>query len=151
MMRFHRFAILFVVVLGLGAAGCRQDNGERCEQGSDCASGYCGGIPGALGTTSAKGSVCTPDSNTGGSTNPSDASTTSDVGATLDASDASEAGDAGAFADAGDAKPDASDAAAVDGSDAGAADAADGAAAETGGDASGSDGAVDAADAGVGG
>jgi hypothetical protein len=152
MSRFHRLASFFalVVLVGLGAAGCKQDNGERCEQGSDCASGYCGSSSTSIGMTSAKGMICTPDSKQVGSP----PMTSVDASTTTDASDAgpgSDAADVGSASDASDAKADASDAGAGDASEAGSIATADGSVAETGGDASGSDGAVDGSDAGTGG
>jgi len=57
--RLRSFALLASLgALVLAFAGCKQDLGERCEQGDDCASGYCGGV--TSGAVSAEGMKCTP-------------------------------------------------------------------------------------------
>jgi hypothetical protein len=73
---------------GLSSLACKQDLNERCEQHSDCASGYCRGA----GTTSAMGGTCQTGPSTPDASTPIDATTTDaprDV-----ASDASDAADA---------------------------------------------------------
>jgi hypothetical protein len=56
--------IALVALAAVGAAGCKQGIGERCEQGSDCASGFCNQNQGAF-TGGQQGLVCTgpPGSN----------------------------------------------------------------------------------------
>jgi hypothetical protein len=53
-----RVACLVLSLASLALVGCKQDVGGRCEQGSDCSTGYCGGS--VEGTVSAMGRVCTP-------------------------------------------------------------------------------------------
>jgi hypothetical protein len=122
--------------------GCKQDIGDRCEQATDCNSGYC------TGNGAAEPGVCAPGPTVG---TISDASTSFDTGATPDtatsdardgAAEAAEASDG--HAEAGEVSSDG--AAAETHSEAGAS--------ETGGDAtpSTSDGAIDlATEAGAGG
>jgi hypothetical protein len=65
-----RTAVL-IVALSLGSllvGACKQDLGERCEQGTDCYSGYC-----TISTVSAMGGVCIPSPTAGPA---SDAGTT---------------------------------------------------------------------------
>jgi hypothetical protein len=57
-MRFPRLAFLTLLLLSAAAVGCKQDIGERCEQGSDCSSGYCDYSTGSM-MTNAQGRVCT--------------------------------------------------------------------------------------------
>jgi hypothetical protein len=40
-MTIRRLAPLALVLGSLALGGCKQDIGERCQQGSDCSSGYC--------------------------------------------------------------------------------------------------------------
>jgi hypothetical protein len=94
-MRFPRLALrlplLALVFLSAAAVGCKQDIGERCELGSDCASGYCNYSTASIVMTSAQGRVCTgalppfmsPDAGPATMSSP-------------DARDASEAGDGAA-------------------------------------------------------
>jgi len=60
--RPHQFvgslALVAVTLAALALVGCQQGIGQRCEQGSDCASGYCGDSP--TGAVSIMGKVCTP-------------------------------------------------------------------------------------------
>ena len=49
---------MVLVLLSTAAVGCKQDIGERCEQGSDCSSGYCNYSTGSI-MTNAQGRVCT--------------------------------------------------------------------------------------------
>jgi hypothetical protein len=150
MTRFHSLSLALVSLMALCTAGCKQDNGERCEQPSDCSSGICG-YDTTGGMTSAMGKMCQATISAPGSTTPTDASAMSDAPSS-DATNAADVGDGGSHADASDAATltDASDAGTSDAPETRSTDASDGAAAETGGDASGSDGAVDAA-AGAGG
>jgi hypothetical protein len=62
--------------------GCRQDVGERCEQDSDCYSGYC------TGTGAANPGMCQSGPTTGGFV---DASVTIDAGSDAMSSDAGDA------------------------------------------------------------
>jgi hypothetical protein len=116
-----RVAGLLIALAGLALVGCKQDVGGRCEVGSDCSTGYCGGI--VEGMVSAMGKVCTP---------PPVAAPLSDASPTTDAQDAaheaassdgaSEAGPEAGAAETGDAASDAHET----GADTGAS-AADGA------------------------
>ncbi|HVR00976.1 MAG TPA: hypothetical protein VMT47_02490 [Polyangia bacterium] len=116
-------ALAVLALASLALVGCKQDIGQRCEQGSDCSSGYCGDSP--LGMVSVMGRVCTP---------PPTAGPISDAGAAADATDApTPAEDA------------ASDAGSDDASDAGSDDASDAA----GGEASPHDGGADVLEAGA--
>jgi hypothetical protein len=127
-------ALAVLALASLALVGCKQDIGQRCEQGSDCASGYCGGSP--LGMVSVMGRVCTP---------PPTAGPISDAGA----------------ADAPAPVDDAASDAGSDGASDGASDAAGGEVAppeggadvlEAGAEAWGADGAVDVlTEAGAGG
>jgi hypothetical protein len=62
-MRFPRLAfrspLLAFVLLSAAFVGCKQDIGERCEQGSDCSSGYCNYSTISVTLTNAQGRVCT--------------------------------------------------------------------------------------------
>ena len=127
-------------------AGCKQDIGERCEQPSDCASGWCAGDNMPIGMAGVVGKTCTPgrvtvtqDAGTS-DTGTGDTRTTGDGAADrTEAADAhaSETGDAASetHAETGEAGPDTPAQ--------GATDASDGAPTEAGGETSASDGAVD--------
>jgi hypothetical protein len=136
------------LLLSLGAlalGGCQQDLGGRCEQGSDCSSGWCGGSQ--LGMASAMGATCTPGPGTVPfDAAPTDTSSTNDAGA--EAGDAkseagaetgdarsdggAEAGDAGAEAGDGATSGDGPSEAGPDGAEAGASEAGSDAPAEAG-------------------
>ncbi|HEX4406155.1 MAG TPA: hypothetical protein VH560_15060 [Polyangia bacterium] len=112
-------ALASLLVFGVG---CKQDVGERCEQNTDCSSGFCNGMG------AASPGICT---NGEGTTTP-----VIDAGnPTPDAATMKDApSDFGADAKSGDAAADsASDAARVDGSD-GSADGAVEVHVEAGGD-----------------
>lgn len=55
----RRFPVLLAssILSAFLSVGCKQDLGERCEQNSDCSSGYCNG---SGNRTSAEGGKCTP-------------------------------------------------------------------------------------------
>lgn len=57
----RRFSSIFaaLVLCGLTSIACKQNVGERCEQPSDCASGYCGGSATISMMTSVMGRMCT--------------------------------------------------------------------------------------------
>jgi hypothetical protein len=145
-------ALSVVLGLALASVGCKQDLGERCEQPSDCASGYCGGNS-TSGQTNAVGKMCSAGPNV---LVPGDAGATPDAvpadDASPDASDAakadaassdtSDARDAGDAHDARDAS-DASDAADATSSPDSAPDAVD-----AGPDLTSPDAAEDSSDAG---
>jgi hypothetical protein len=90
----------------LALLGCKQDIGQRCEQGSDCSSGYCGNS--TLGMVSVMGRVCTP---------PPTAGLFPDSGTAGDAADAStEVGDAASDSTSDGPSDDAADSASDGGS-----------------------------------
>jgi len=100
-MRLPRASILAFVLSAAALAGCKQDIGERCEQGSDCSSGYCDYT--TVGQmTSAAGRVCTGSSAPPGEV--SDAAPApdaeGDVATSDGAGDAAETGDASGTPDA---------------------------------------------------
>jgi len=132
-------ALAVLALASLALVGCKQDIGQRCEQGSDCSSGYCGDSP--LGMVSVMGRVCTP---------PPTAGPVSDASTVGDAADApAAAGDAasdGASDGASDAGSDGASDAGSDGASDGASDAGSDAA---GGEASPHDGGSDVIEAGV--
>jgi hypothetical protein len=82
---------LAAAVLSLGAlafAGCKQDLGERCEQNSDCKSGFCGD---GADMASAQGKQCVAvlgGSPTGTPNQNTDAGEDADTGARYGAQDA---------------------------------------------------------------
>ncbi|HEY2728910.1 MAG TPA: hypothetical protein VGK52_03155 [Polyangia bacterium] len=115
-------ALVVLALASLALVGCKQDIGQRCEQGSDCSSGYCGDSP--LGMVSVMGRVCTPPPT---------------AGPILDAG----------TGDAVDAPTPAEDAASDAGSETGADGASDGASDAAGGEASPHDGGSDVLEAGA--
>ena len=99
-------------------AGCKQDVGERCEQGSDCSSGYCGGEQG--GEVSVQGRVCTNGPEGAmilDAATPADTATAADArpDAAADGVDASEVGDGAGEGHATDASDGAREAPASEG------------------------------------
>jgi hypothetical protein len=127
-MSFPRLAALALALGSLAVVGCKQDLGERCEQGSDCASGFCAGSTASM-MTMAMGRVCT---------GPPTATPVVDSGSQEDAA-----------VDAADAGGDAADGAALEtGFEVSAPDAHEAGASEGGTDGSGAEtdhGAVDGA------
>jgi hypothetical protein len=129
-----RSSSLAAVALGslLTLVGCKQDLGERCEQASDCASGFCSG------TDVTRPGVCTNGVST---QTPIDASTPVDTGtgdAPAERADAADAADA-SRAETGDVAAESH----AETSEAGAEVGTDAAPAEAGGDAAASDVAPD--------
>jgi hypothetical protein len=57
-MTLSRLATVALALGSLALSACKQDIGERCEQGSDCSSGYCDFSTASM-MTSAMGRVCT--------------------------------------------------------------------------------------------
>lgn len=82
--------------------GCKQDLGERCEQGSDCSSGYCDHNVG--GMVSAMGKVCTGP--TDDTPMPDAASTADAQGNPSDVATSDAAGEAAVSGDAPDGQGD---------------------------------------------
>jgi hypothetical protein len=82
----HPFLCAAVLVGGLALAGCKQDEGQRCEVDTDCAAGLvCNPTGMPAGTTQSSG-VCA----TSRMTATFDAAITADSGATVDISPAAD-------------------------------------------------------------
>jgi hypothetical protein len=143
-MHLPRRVALALALLSLGLVACKQDVGQRCEQGSDCATGYCGESVG--GMVSAMGKTCTEPPT---AAQPVDAATND--AATNDAA-TNDAGTNDDASDASDAARDVRDAASPDGSgEASSPDGAEGGAGEAGAETSGADGATDLPESDAGG
>jgi hypothetical protein len=114
MLRRVLLAFELVLLIGIGAAGCKQGIGERCEIDSDCASGMCNVSGAGLGGTcqgadmpptvndAGVGGDASPDEGTGDADQeagaPPDAA--AEVGTTPDAD--GDLGEAGTAPDADD-------------------------------------------------
>jgi len=98
-MRRLSFVLATATLCALTSLGCKQDIGERCEQPSDCASGYCGGSSVPIGMTSAEGRTCSAGPTT--APPPDSAAPEEDAGGTdASANDATVAPEAGSDATA---------------------------------------------------
>jgi hypothetical protein len=145
-MRRFSFVLAALVLCGLTSIACKQGVGERCEQPSDCASGYCGNSATVTMMTTAAARMCTAGPGSGVPTfdaAPFDA-TPSDTGAS-DTPKGDAVAEAGGDATASDAAVEA----AADGSTDTSVDASDAAAGSDASDAS-ADGGADGLEAGPG-
>lgn len=89
-MRRASLILALSLACGLSSLACKQGLGQRCEQDSDCDSGYCAGG----GTTSAMGGTCKATKTAADAAVPIDTRPATDATGTDLANDATDAADA---------------------------------------------------------